>query len=106
MRSIQGFQGVMNFLMMPIFFLSGALFPLIGLPAWMNFLTHLDPLAYGIDPIRKTVLIGTGIPQGVTDAIGISIGGHPLSIAVEVAVTLGFGLAMLAVSIGSFRVRE
>src|SRR5947208_2852988 len=51
MRSLQGFQMVMNFLMMPLFFLSGALFPLsANLPAWMTVLTRLDPAAYGVDP--------------------------------------------------------
>jgi ABC-2 type transport system permease protein len=43
MKSMQGFQAVMNFLMMPIFFLSGALFPLNNLPGWMTVLTRLDP---------------------------------------------------------------
>jgi len=106
MRSIQGFQGIMNFLMMPLFFLSGALFPLRGLPAWMEFLTRLDPLAYGIDPMRKVVLTGSGIPAEMTDAIGISIGGSALPIALEAAVTLLFGVVMLAVAIANFRVRE
>src|SRR5207247_10039070 len=48
MRSMQGFQMVMNFLMMPMFFLSGALFPLGGLPDWMAFLTRIDPAASGM----------------------------------------------------------
>src|SRR5256714_12597066 len=48
MKSMQGFQAVINFLMMPIFFLSGALFPLNNLPAWIAVLTHIDPAAYGI----------------------------------------------------------
>src|SRR5713101_979610 len=43
MKSLQGIQVVMNFLMMPMFFLSGALFPLRNLPGWMTWLTRLDP---------------------------------------------------------------
>src|ERR1700682_133484 len=106
MRSMQGFQGVMNFLMMPIFFLSGALFPLRGLPAWMDALTHLDPLAYGIDPIRKVVLRGSGVPARATDALGLSFNGQPIPIPVEAAVVLAFGLVMLAIAIRNFRVRD
>jgi ABC-2 type transport system permease protein len=106
MRSMQGFQGVMNFLMMPLFFLSGALFPLKGLPAWMDVLTHLDPLAYGIDPIRKVILGGSGVPSQVTDALGLSLGGQPIPILGEVGVVLAFGLLMLTLAIISFRVRD
>jgi ABC-2 type transport system permease protein len=106
MRSMQGFQGVMNFLMMPLFFLSGALFPLKGLPAWMDVLTHLDPLAYGIDPIRKVILGGSGVPTHVTDALGLSLGGQPIPTLGEVGVVLAFGLLMLALAIVSFRVRD
>jgi ABC-2 type transport system permease protein len=106
MRSMQGFQGVMNFLMMPLFFLSGALFPLKGLPAWMDVLTHLDPLAYGIDPIRKVILGGSGVPAQVTDALGLSLGGQSIPIWGEVGVVLAFGLLMLALAIVSFRVRD
>ena len=55
MKSMQGFQVVVNFLMMPMFFLSGALFPLTGLPGWMTVLTRLDPASYGIDPLRREI---------------------------------------------------
>lgn len=53
MSDFQGFQLVMNFLVMPIFFLSGALFPLIGLPKLLNFLAAIDPLSYGVDGLRS-----------------------------------------------------
>lgn len=57
LQNIQGFQLIMNFLVMPIFFLSGALYPLDNLPAVLSAITKLDPLAYGVDGLR-TVLIG------------------------------------------------
>jgi ABC-2 type transport system permease protein len=47
----------MNFLVLPIFFLSGALFPLNNLPSVLSFVTRIDPLSYGIDGLRS-VLIG------------------------------------------------
>jgi ABC-2 type transport system permease protein len=53
---MQGFQLVMNFLVMPIFFLSGALFPLANLPLAMSIITRLDPLAYGVDGLRGALI--------------------------------------------------
>jgi ABC-2 type transport system permease protein len=52
LRDMQGFQLIMNFLVLPIFFLSGALFPLDGLPAGLAVATRLDPLTYGVDGLR------------------------------------------------------
>ncbi len=58
LNDMQGFQLIMNFVVMPTFFLSGALFPLAGLPSALTVITSLDPLAYGIDGLRH-VLVGT-----------------------------------------------
>jgi ABC-2 type transport system permease protein len=55
-ENIQGFQLVMNFLVMPIFFLSGALYPLGNLPKALSFVTSLDPLAYGVDGLRASLI--------------------------------------------------
>ena len=56
LNDMQGFQLIMNFLVMPIFFLSGALFPLTGLPKIISFLTKINPLSYGIDGLRGTLI--------------------------------------------------
>jgi ABC-2 type transport system permease protein len=55
-KDMQGFQLVMNFMVMPIFFLSGALFPLTNLPLAMSIITRLDPLAYGVDGLRGALI--------------------------------------------------
>ena len=60
LEDMQGFQLIMNFLVMPIFFLSGALFPLQGLPKAIDIIAKLNPLSYGVDAIRY-LLIGTGV---------------------------------------------
>ena len=57
LQDIQGMQLIMNFVVLPIYFLSGALFPLKGLPSVLSVLTHIDPLSYGIDALRY-LLIG------------------------------------------------
>jgi ABC-2 type transport system permease protein len=56
LRDMQGFQMVMNFLVMPIFFLSGAIYPLEGLPSVLAVATSLDPLSYGIDGLRGALI--------------------------------------------------
>ncbi len=52
LSSMEGFQIIMNFLIMPMFFLSGALFPLKNVATWMAVLTKIDPLTYGVDALR------------------------------------------------------
>lgn len=53
---MQGFQLIVNFLIMPLFFLSGAIFPLTGLPKFLTIIASLDPLAYGIDSFRAVLI--------------------------------------------------
>jgi ABC-2 type transport system permease protein len=55
-KDMQGFQLVMNFLVMPIYFLSGALFPLSNLPKVMSVITRIDPLTYGVDGLRGSLI--------------------------------------------------
>jgi ABC-2 type transport system permease protein len=56
LRDMQGFQLIMNFLVMPIFFLSGALFPLSNIPGALKVATRLDPLSYGVDGLRAALI--------------------------------------------------
>ncbi len=74
---MQGFQLVMNFLVMPIFFLSGALFPLANLPKALAVVTSLDPMTYGVDGLRAAL-------------IGISHFGIATDIAVICAISAVF----------------
>jgi ABC-2 type transport system permease protein len=56
MTSFQGFGTIMNFIIMPMWFLSGALFPARNLPVWLNVLVRVNPLTYGVDFVRRLVL--------------------------------------------------
>lgn len=69
---MQGFQLIMNFIIMPLFFLSGALFPLKGLPNAIAIVTSIDPLTYGIDGIRGS-LVGISHFGGITDFTVLSL---------------------------------
>jgi ABC-2 type transport system permease protein len=55
---------IMNFLVMPLYFLSGAMFPLASAPAWMKSLMTVDPLTYGVDALRNVLYSGTTIRVG------------------------------------------
>lgn len=103
MRSMMGFQFVLNFLVQPAFFLSGALFPVTGLPVWMTALTRVDPLSYGVDPIRRVVLSASGVPDPVLDQLSMSLGGHVVPVLAEVGILLAFGLVLMVIAVVNFR---
>jgi ABC-2 type transport system permease protein len=74
-RDMQGFQLVMNFLVMPMFFLSGALFPLTNIPLLLRILATVDPLSYGVDGMR-TLLIDSshfGVATDMTVVFVIAV---------------------------------
>lgn len=75
LKEMQGFQMVMNFLVMPLWFLSGALYPLDGLPAALAVLTRIDPLTYGIDGVRGMMIgathFGVAVDVGILLAVGV-----------------------------------
>jgi len=86
LEDMQGFQVIMNFLVMPIFFLSGALFPLTGLPKAMDIITKIDPLTYGVDGLRGTLsntwnfsLATDLIVLGIFAAVLLAIGSYLFS---------------------------
>ncbi len=86
LEDMQGFQLIMNFLVMPIFFLSGALFPLQGLPKGLIAVASVNPLSYGVDGLRGTLANGVhfGLTMdflvlGVIVAILLVVGGYLFS---------------------------
>ena len=75
LEDMQGFQLIVNFLIMPLFFLSGALFPLDNLPKGVEFVSRLDPLSYGVDGLRSVLINQShfGLPLDFTVLIGVLI---------------------------------
>lgn len=73
MEDMQGFHLIMNFLVMPIFFFSGSLFPLDGLPKALSIIVRINPLSYGIDALRILLIdvghYGLGIDIAVLGAV-------------------------------------
>jgi ABC-2 type transport system permease protein len=89
MKEMEGFQMVVNFVIMPIFFLSGALFPLDRLPEWLTILTRIDPLTYGVDMLR-----------------GVMIGVNAFPLSLNFTVVAVFTFVMFAVAVYEFNLAE
>ncbi|MFP3879612.1 MAG: ABC transporter permease [Dehalococcoidia bacterium] len=78
--NLEGFMAIMNLIVFPIFFLSGALFPIQAMPSWLRYIMYIDPLTYGVDGLRGTL-------------IGVSA--FPLWLDFTVLILLCLGLATL-----------
>ena len=104
MKEIQSFQAIMQFVVMPMFFLSGALFPPTGLPAWLATLTRLDPLSYGVDPMRRAVFSHISASQAMQARFnaGITWGDWRLPIALELGVVGAVFVVTLSLAIWQF----
>ncbi|MCX6679587.1 MAG: ABC transporter permease [Methanothrix sp.] len=72
MKDMSGFSLIMNFLIFPLFFLSGALFPLERFPGLIRYLAYLNPLTYGVDGLRYS-LIGTSALSPVVDLVVLAV---------------------------------
>jgi ABC-2 type transport system permease protein len=93
MERMESFQMVMALVMQPMLFLSGAIFPLVALPAWLGVITRLNPATYGVDAIRRVVL-----PQ----AVPLTIGDWVVPLWADAFITIAFGVAMLTIAIQLF----
>ena len=107
-KQMQSFMGVMQMIVMPMYFISGAMFPAAGLPGWLTVLNRVDPLAYAVDPMRRLVfgqLNISPIARHVLDP-GISWWGWRMPALLEAAVVLALGLGLLAIAIWEFSSTE
>jgi ABC-2 type transport system permease protein len=97
MQRMESFQMVMALVMQPMIFLSGAIFPLVALPAWLGVITRLNPATYGVDAIRRVVLPNAA-PLTIFDWI--------VPIWADALITLTFGAVMLALAVKLFAKTE
>jgi len=101
---MESFQVVMQLLLLPMLFLSGALFPLAGLPAWLAAITRINPLTYAVDPLRHVVFAAQNMPLAarVRFATGVELFGHTLPIAAEIGIVTAFAVVFLSLAIRAF----
>jgi ABC-2 type transport system permease protein len=107
-KQIQAFMALTQLFVLPLFFLSGALYPLNGLPAWLTVLTRIDPLTYIVDPMRSAVFGHLPVsPLAVqTLSPGITWFGWVVPLGLSLALVAFMGAAMLAIAIAEFRKTE
>lgn len=102
---MQSFMALTQMLLMPLLFLSGALFPVTGLPQWLEILNRLDPLTYIVDPIRHVVFAQLDISDAARATLnpGVTWFGWHVPIGVEIGVVALFAAGMLSIAIAQFR---
>jgi ABC-2 type transport system permease protein len=105
---MQSFMALMQMAIMPMYFLSAALFPVIGLPLWLAILNRLDPLTYAVDPMRRAVFAHLHISPAARHALapGVSWFGWRVPGLLEAAILALLGVVMLAIAIAEFSATE
>jgi ABC-2 type transport system permease protein len=107
-KQMQSFMGVMQMIVTPMFFISGALFAVASLPLWLTILNRLDPLTYAVDPMRKLVFNQLTLSPAAKRTLdpGVTWFGWHVPGLVEAAVIVVLGLIMLAIAIWEFSATE
>ncbi len=107
-KQMQSFFGVMQMIIMPMFFISGALFSVASLPTWLAILNRLDPLTYAVDPMRQLVFNHINISSAARRALdpGVTWFGWHVPTMLEVAVVVVLGLLMLGIAVWEFSSTE
>jgi len=107
-KQFQAFMALTQMLVMPLFFLSGALYPLTGLPAWLSVLTRIDPLTYIVGPMRRAVFSHLTMPAAFEQhlAPAITWAGWPVPLGLSLAMVAIMGVGMMAIAIIEFRKAE
>ena len=107
-KQMQSFMGVTQMIVMPMFFISGALFPVAGLPRWLEVLNRLDPLTYAVEPMKTLVFNHVAMSPLAREALNPSITwfGWPVPTALEAAVVVVLGLVMMGIAIWEFSATE
>jgi ABC-2 type transport system permease protein len=100
----QAFMALTQMLVLPLFFLSGALYPLHGLPTWLSILTRIDPLTYVVGPMRHAVFTHLNLGEEAMHALspGITWAGWVVPIGLSLGIVAVMGLVMMCVAIVTF----
>ena len=103
-KQMQSFMGVTQMVLMPMMFISGALFPVVSLPLWLTILNRLDPLTYAVEPMRSVVFAHVAMSPAARATLDAPITwfGWAVPSLLAAAVVVFLGLLMLAIAIWEF----
>lgn len=103
-KQAQTFTSVVQLFVFPMIFLSGALYPVSGLPIWLRVLNRLDPLTYAVDPMRRLVFADLHISDATRHRLapGVTWWGWRVPTPAEATIVLALGIALLAVAVFQF----
>ncbi|MDA8396337.1 MAG: ABC transporter permease [Actinomycetota bacterium] len=107
-QRMEGFQVVMQLVLFPMIFLSGALFPLSGIPAWLAVITRINPLTYAVDPLRHVVFAAQNMPAAAVARFetGVTIFGYLVPLYLEIVIVLVFLVVFLSLAIVGFSKKD
>jgi len=107
-KQIQAFMALTQMLLMPLFFLSGALYPLSGLPTWLTVLTRIDPLTYIVSPMRHAVFSHLTVSPLAARTLSPAItwDGWAVPLGLCIGMVAVMGAVLLGVAIAEFRKTE
>jgi len=101
MKSQQGFQVVIQLIIMPLIFMAGIFYPVNNVPVWMEVVSKVNPLTYGVDAIRQIFLGSEGAAT-----IGVTVLGHTMTVLEDVLLVAAFGIILLSLAVWSFSKQE
>jgi len=103
-KQIQSMMGLMQAILMPLMFLSGALYPLTGLPSWLNALVHFNPITYAVHPFREAVFAHIAANPAARARLNppLTWWGWHVPIPLQLAVVLATGVLFLGIAILEF----
>jgi len=103
-NQMQSFMALMQMAVMPMFFISGALFSVAALPAWLAVLNRIDPLTYAVEPMRRAIFAHLDISAAARRALdpGVTWWGWRVPGLLEAGVIVALGLVMLLIAIWEF----
>ncbi len=105
---IQSFMGVMQMIVTPMFFVSGALFPSGDLPGWLAFLNRIDPITYAVAPMRTLVFDNLNLSAEASHTLNppITWFGWAVPVALQIFMVFALGMVMLGIAIVEFSAGE
>ena len=107
-KNMQSLMPLIQTAITPMMFLSGALYPVHGLPAWLLVLTKINPLTYAVQPMRDVVFAHVDLPAGAERSLGgtVTWNGWPVPVALQLVILAVLGTAVLAVAVLRFSKTE